>query len=662
MSFNKAQQEAIEQKQGPFMVLAAPGSGKTLVITEHTRYLIEQAGVNPANILVITFTKAAAMEMRERFDRLMETSTQVTFGTFHAVFFQILRHAYHYTAANIIREDVKRQYIKELVEKEDMELNDEADFIAEIVSEISYVKGEMISLDSYYSTNCSDEVFRRIYQGYVTRCQRENLIDFDDMQTYCYELLSQRPDILAMWQRKFRYILIDEFQDINQVQYSIIKMLALPENNLFIVGDDDQSIYHFRGARPEIMLGFTDDYKDARSVMLGINYRSSKEIVEMAERLISNNTKRYQKEITSHQGEMEPVQIHRLPTQRDENMDIIKKIQEYNRAGMLYSEMAVLFRTNHQPRLLSEKLMEYNIPFQMKDGIFNLYEHWIAKNIIAYIRLALGDRSRTNFLTIMNRPNRYISRQIVDQPEVDFERMKMLVASKDWMVERIENFTAQLSIMPRMTPYAAINYIRKGIGYDDFLVTYANERHLNLEEMMELLDELQEGAKEYQTYDEWFQHIEEYKEQLNEVRKQDKNRDAVMLATMHGSKGLEFETVFIMDACEGVTPHKKAVKESDLEEERRMFYVAMTRAKKHLHMYVVQKIFNKKMEPSRFISEAEVDRREFVPGAMVMHDKFGEGQITYADAKRVSVFFPKQKDTKTFHIEYAVGNGYLHLQ
>lgn len=662
MEYNETQKKAITHKEGPFMVLAAPGSGKTMVIIQHTKYLIEQLGVEPSAILVVTFTKAAAREMKQRFESLMDTqAVGVTFGTFHAVFFQILKHAYHYTAANIIREERKRQYIKELVEREEMDLSDEADYIGEIISEISYVKGEMLNLSAYYSTNCSEDVFRRIYNGYVERCRKANLIDFDDMQGYCWQLLKERPDILAMWQKHFQYILIDEFQDINRIQYEIIRMLAKPQDNLFIVGDDDQSIYHFRGAKPELMLHFTKDYPNAGQVLLGINYRSSEDVVEASKQLIANNQNRYEKEIQAAQGKVEPIHIVRRETQKEENLDIVEKIQKLNREGICYSEMAVLFRTNQQPRLLTERLMEYNIPFRMKDGIFNLYDHWISQNIMAYINLALGDMSRSNFLTIMNRPKRYISRDLLDEVTVDFEHLKMKVANRDWMVERLENFAGQVSMLSKMTPYAAVNFIRKGIGYDSFIEEYCQERQIKSEEFMDILHELQESAREYDTYQQWFSHIEKYGEQLKEVQREDNCQDAVLLATMHGSKGLEFEAVFIIDACEGITPHKKAVKDSELEEERRMFYVAMTRARKYLYIYVVKHIFNKVMQPSRYIGELEFDRRRLAIGVRVFHQKFGEGTITYLDEKRIGILFEALQDTKIFHIDYAIGNGYIQL-
>ena len=232
--------------------------------------------------------------MKQRFQTLVEGQRfPVSFGTFHAVFFSILKYAYHYDASNIIREEQRVQIIRELMERYHVDVEDEADFVSGILSEISAVKGEMIDLNHYYSKNCSEELFKKLYQGYMEILLRQRLLDFDDMLVMCYELFTQRKDILAAWQQKYRYILVDEFQDINRVQYEIVRMLAAPENNLFIVGDDDQSIYRFRGAKPEIMLGFTKDYPQAKQTLLGINYRSTAQIVEAAGRLIRHNKTRY---------------------------------------------------------------------------------------------------------------------------------------------------------------------------------------------------------------------------------------------------------------------------------------------------------------------------------------------------------------------------------
>ena len=264
MAYNKSQIQAIAHGTGPCMVLAGPGSGKTAVIIQRTIDLIEKSHVKPENILVITFTKAAATEMKQRFlHRMGAGQSGVTFGTFHGIFFTVLKYAYHYSAANIIGEEQRYALLRDVCHSMHLQYEDEAEFFSGVFAEISKVKNERIPLESYYSSLCGEEVFRDIFKAYQSRMQKNGLLDFDDMLVYTYELFTQRKDILAMWQQKFQYILIDEFQDINQLQYDIIRMLALPENNLFIVGDDDQSIYRFRGSKPEIMLHFGEDYKKA---------------------------------------------------------------------------------------------------------------------------------------------------------------------------------------------------------------------------------------------------------------------------------------------------------------------------------------------------------------------------------------------------------------
>ena len=296
MALNKSQAEAASHTTGPMLVLAGPGSGKTLTITERTKFLISRQGIDPSRILVVTFTKAAAAEMRERFCRQMGGKKYpVTFGTFHAVFFQVLKHAYGFHGGNIIREEQRYQFMGETIQRMHLEYEDEKEFIGELLGEISLMKNTGISLEHYYPKACAKEIFEQVFREFDGKMKEKRLIDFDDMLVYCYELFTQREDILSAWQRKFQYILIDEFQDINRLQFDIVRMLALPENNIFAVGDDDQSIYRFRGAKPELMLGFGKAYPDARQVLLDVNYRCAEPVVEASLRLISHNTKRFKK-------------------------------------------------------------------------------------------------------------------------------------------------------------------------------------------------------------------------------------------------------------------------------------------------------------------------------------------------------------------------------
>lgn len=628
---NGAQRKAVSHFEGPMLVLAGPGSGKTRVITERIRYLVKEKGVVPASILVITFTRAAAMEMKQRYQNLSSGHAGgVHFGTFHAIFFMILKHAYHFTADNIIRDEVRYEILRRIISETDLEIQDEREFLGDLEAEISRVKGGGIELSNYYSPLCANEVFQEMFQKYQKVLERKRLIDFDDMIVYCYELLSQRPDICKIWQQQFPYILIDEFQDISRVQYDVVRLLGEPYHNIFIVGDDDQSIYGFRGAKPEMMKQFLKDYPESEQCLLGINYRCASSIVEAAGRVITKNRNRMSKKITASKAVKEKssimakkngraeyqsnaLEIREFAQLSEENEAIRTKIMEYRNQGIPYREMAVLFRTNTQARSLSSKLMEFNIPFIMKERLPNLYEHWIVQDVLTYVRVAQGNRERGQMLRIINRPKRYVHRNAFTEPYVDFEELKSFYEDKDWMLDRLEQLQYDLSMLAKMKPYAAVNFIRRGIGYDEYIREYADYRGIRADDMMEILDELLEEARGQDSFEEWFDYMQAYKEELKEQAKKNYRQqgreedDSIMLMTMHGAKGLEFECVFIPDANEGITPHSKSVLNADMEEERRMFYVAMTRAKEHLHIYYLKERFHKEVDVSRFVMEIMAD-------------------------------------------------------
>lgn len=608
MRQNSEQHEAIHHKDGPMMVLAGPGAGKTFVIASRVKYLIEKCGVEPEKILVVTFSKAAASEMRERFERMTEhRQLRVRFGTFHSVFFQILRVAYHYEAKDIVTPSLRYRFLEEALRDVDFGVEDKKEFLEDIEKEISRVKGEGIDVDCYYSASCPEQVFRDIYRGYQKRLQRHRALDFDDMVVYTHKLLSARPDILSRWQKQFQYILIDEFQDINRLQYEAIRMLAKPEDNIFIVGDDDQSIYGFRGARPDIMLSFPKEFPEAKKVTLGVNYRCSSQVLKASGRLIRHNKKRFDKQLSADAGKIEGVHICRCQDLSAEAERIIRQIQEYAKGGIPYEEMAVIYRTNMQMRTLAGKLMERGIPFTMKENMPNMFDSWLAKDLLCYVELALGDRSREKFLKIANRPVRYLSRAAFNKPEVSFDDLRLYYRRKNqmWMLTRVDDFENELRALCTMSPYSALHYIRKGIGYDEFIESYAKERNGNAEDWLERLTEIQETARDCVSLPEWLAYVESYGKKLEEIRKEQDcdSKAGVSLMTMHGSKGLEFEAVFIPTVNEGVCPYRKAVQSGAIEEERRMLYVAMTRAKKHLHLSFVKERFHKEIGLSRFITE-----------------------------------------------------------
>ena len=608
MKRNPSQQRAIAHLSGPMMVLAGPGSGKTSVIVERTAYMISEGKIPPSSVLVVTFSRAAAKEMKERFLTFTEQQyTPVTFGTFHGVFYGILKHAYGFTAANILSEEEKSGILKELTLNYGGELAEEGDFTEEIAKEISVVKGNRISLEHYYSSCCPDEVFRQIYQGYRQICQEKRKLDFDDMLLYCYELFDKRKDILAAWQNKFQYILVDEFQDINQLQYDIVRMLALPRNNLFIVGDDDQSIYHFRGARPEIMLNFTRDYPEAETVLLDVNYRCSSRILSSAMKVIGVNKKRFSKKLSTPNPQGDAILVREFQNPREEYMQVVSELRDRLEKEERLEDTAILLRTNQEAEGLVGALMERQVPFYMKEKLPNLFHHWICRNLLAYMHMAKGDRSRRNFLEIMNRPNRYISRDALPMTDISFEALKEYYKDKDWMCDRITTLETHLKILKGLSPYAAVNFIRKGMGYEEYLHEYAEYRKIKPEELSEILDRLTESTRGMDSLEQWENYIEEYSRKLEEqARKQEQQREGVLLSTLHGVKGLEFDKVYILNVNEGSMPYRKAVLEPAIEEERRLFYVGMTRARKQLTLCYVRQQYEKKREPSRFLKEAGV--------------------------------------------------------
>ena len=606
---NPSQQRAIAHLSGPMMVLAGPGSGKTSVIVERTAYMINEGDISPANILVVTFSRAAAKEMKERFLSFTgQKYTPVTFGTFHGVFYGILKQAYGFTAANILSDEEKSGILKELALNYGGDLAEEGDFAEEIAKEISVVKGNKISLEHYYSSCCPDEVFRQIYQGYREACQSRRKLDFDDMILYCYELFTQRKDILAAWQKKFQYILVDEFQDINQLQYDIVRMLAQPQNNLFIVGDDDQSIYHFRGARPEIMLNFNRDYPEVETVTLNVNYRCSGQILASAMRVIGENKKRFSKKLSTPNQAGDAVMIREFQNSREEYLTVVSELRERLENGEKLEDTAILLRTNQEAEGLVGALMERQVPFNMKEKLPNLFHHWICRNLLAYMHFAAGEKNRKYFVEFMNRPNRYISRDALSlSPIVDFEELKEFYKNKDWMCDRITTLETHLRVLKGLAPYAAINFIRKGMGYEEYLHEYAEYRKIKPEELSEILDRLTESTRGMNSLEEWEAYIEDYTTKLEEqARRAEQEREGVLISTLHGVKGLEYDFVYILNVNEGSMPYRKAVLEPAIEEERRLFYVGMTRARKKLALCYVRQQYEKKREPSRFLKEAGV--------------------------------------------------------
>lgn len=617
---NKAQYRAITHGAGAMLVLAGPGSGKTFVVTQRIKYLIEQHHVKPEDILVITFTKAAAEEMQERFAKLSAGKCNpVYFGTFHSVFFQILRHTYRFTAQNIIRENDKYRLLSQIIRELPDEILGQAqlDYSTEtlqnLLSEISTVKNNGVTPQEVRSATVPQAVFERIFQMYKQEMNRNKLIDFDDMVLLCRNLLAERPDTLKLWQQRFQYILVDEFQDICPLQYEVVRMLAKPQDNLFIVGDDDQSIYGFRGSKPEIMLNFTKEYPKAEQVLLDVNYRSRQGIVDTAARLIAHNKMRFDKAVRAQNRQNDGVKIYSFQSKSKQAESIALLIKQYIALpDTKYSDIAILYRTNNHTIYTADRLMREGIPFTMKEKPKNIYESPVAKDLIAYMRYALYEANQEDFLRIMNKPVRYIKRSTVPRGAFKMRELIDNNHATGYVVQNILEFYDELHFIKSLNPFSAVNFIRKGVGngtgYDAYLKKQASEKGKDVSEEFEELEELMRLSREFETIELWLEHIENYDAILYEIAQQEKrlkkmNTDAVSMVTMHASKGLEWDVVILPDVNEGVIPHKKAVTDAELEEERRMFYVAMTRAKQHLFIFYIQEKEAGNLLPSRFLDE-----------------------------------------------------------
>ncbi|MCR5120601.1 MAG: ATP-dependent helicase [Lachnospiraceae bacterium] len=597
------QQKAVCTQEGPVMVLAGPGAGKTFVITRRLKYLIEECGVAPEEILVITFTKAAAEEMECRFDMLCKEVSGVTFGTFHAVYFHILKKFYNLDRTGILGEGEKRKLLKEVINGVCGSDTDDETLMA-VLEAISRIKNAGLSADSYSSDIAALDpvMFKKVYAAYNSLLRERKKLDFDDMILRCRELFLERPDILDMWRERYRYILIDEFQDINPMQYEVIKMLAYPHNNLCVVGDDDQSIYAFRGSDPDIMLGFKKDYPEARVIKLENNYRSGKSIIDTSLKLIGCNKKRFRKKIRAGSEKNCTVALLDCRDRNDEAEKICGLITAAAKHGITYREMAVLLRTNAMAGFFAGKLRAAGIPFYVKDRVESIFDSCEGKDIRAMLDFSKGKTGRENFLRFMNKPVRYISRADIGRGDIELSRMLAGTEPKKYMYGQLKQLIYDMDKLKKMHPFAAVNYIRKGMGYEQAAVKEAAGRGRGEEAVIEILNMIQEAAGECDSYEDWLERIKSEQEGMEEMKK-DSPEAAVQLMTMHSSKGLEFGMVIIPELNEGQIPSNKCTKNNEIEEERRLLYVAMTRAKEKLFLLYREKNLQKKILPSRFIKE-----------------------------------------------------------
>ena len=606
--FNKSQIQAISHMDGPAMVLAGPGSGKTTVITHRIKNLIEKAEVRPENILVVTFTKAAAISMQKRFSTLMNggKGQLVTFGTFHSVFYKILRKSRRYEATEILSERQKTDYIREIIGRYGISSNDISELPQNIINDIGNIKGNMLNAQEYEPSCCKKEDFIKVYNAYNLELKKDGKMDFDDILRECYLLLCENHTILEQWRELYKYILIDEFQDINRIQMNIIELLASPLNNIFVVGDDDQSIYGFRGARPEIMIEFKDYYPEAELIVVDVNYRSTQSRIHVAGRVIENNKTRLDKCAHANNNKDFQPDIRKFRNQVEELKFVVSKIKEYENQGISLSEMAILVRNNSQVQEISSFLKNRKIEAESGKHRSNIYNGMVAKDILSYVRGALkfdGTYFNEDLIYVLNKPQRYISRQVVLSVNMNISAVRRIYSKNN-----IDSFLFHIEMIRKLPPQAALSYIRKGAGYEEYLRLYAIENNIPMSGLLKQLEQLVQECSKFNTLEQWINSIDsaQNSEGQNFGKKssgEGGTNNRINIMTMHGSKGLEFKAVFIVDANQGIIPTSKALRERDFEEERRLFYVAMTRAIDYLNVYAVEERLGCPIEVSMFVEE-----------------------------------------------------------
>lgn len=602
MKLSKIQLDAVRVTEGPALIIAGPGSGKTTVLTNRIKFLIEEHKVAPEEILVITFSKAAALEMRTRFYSMCEDSFYpVTFGTFHSVFFQIIHIQYHYNTSHILTLQKKRELMRLALKRSRIIDYPENELVDTLLKEVAYYKNTNESADFKSDTNINSEMWKIAYKQYRDLQIAENKIDFEDMLLIVRNLFRKNREVLTHYRSIYKYILIDEYQDINDIQYDCVRMLAGDRANLWVCGDDDQSIYGFRGANPKIMLSFTDDYPNAAVVKLTDNYRSSKRIVEAAGKVIAENRNRFNKDIRGMGADGIPVELIHTKDEEEEDSRILEMI---NNTDKPYTDIAILLRTNIQATRFADLLRRNDIPYSIKDSVVNPFMNAFFFDILSYLRLrdsmvSQSDFSIRDLLRILNKPSRYLRSDLINTGAKCLDEVIESLSGNLMYSQPLKVLKVQLRSMEKMDMYESINFIRKGIGYDNYMKLRLMNRD-RFSEYMENMNWIQDMAKTCDDLNELIYLSEHYEEMVK--GNENAAGEGVHLMTYHGSKGLEFDTVILPRINEGVVPGNRSRDTESIEEERRMFYVAMTRAKNRLIISFKIGTRLKPALPSRFIN------------------------------------------------------------
>lgn len=631
---NERQKEAVLATEGPVLVLAGAGSGKTTVLVNRIAYMISEKHIRPWNILAITFTNKAAREMKDRIERLLgDTAKDMWIGTFHSVCVRILRSCIDllgYSRDFVIYDTADTKTVmKECLRELDI---DEKSFpVRNVLSIISNAKNDLMdaaTFENVYKSDYRMSIIAKIYYRYQTKLRKNNAVDFDDIILNTVKILSENPDVLSKYQDKFRYILVDEYQDTNNSQYLLINLLAQANRNLCVVGDDDQSIYKFRGANIGNILNFEDDYSDVQKITLDQNYRSTQNILDAANSVISNNKGRMGKSLWTSNGDGNRVYVYTGTNEYDEARYIARQIKKHFDEQGSFSDCAILYRTNAQSRVIEEMLMRESVPYKVLSGL-RFYDRKEIKDIIAYLRVVYNPNDDVSLARIINEPKRKIGNATLEKArniarEKETSLYDVISHADDYpefktAIKKLLSFSEIIQSLIKLKDTVTIEELTGRIlndtGYMPALVmedtTESKTRIENLGEFISVITEFEKNEETGNTLGEFLENIS----LVSDIDGYDENEDSAVLMTIHSAKGLEFPIVFLSGLEEGLFPGMRSMEsDDDIEEERRLCYVAITRAKEQLYITkTISRTIHGKTMPttaSRFFKEIPVEYLE----------------------------------------------------
>jgi DNA helicase II / ATP-dependent DNA helicase PcrA len=616
---DESQWEAVSTTEGPLLVLAGAGSGKTRVLTTRTAYMLTEKEIAANRLLLVTFTAKAAKEMKNRMRLMKGISTTnlnaLVVGTFHSIFFKMLMHHQpsHWQPDKLMKWDWQREQIIKGVSKQ-LGLDEKEFAFDQALSQISYWKNHLLLPSHIKAETEWEQQVKDLYDHYEQTKNQTKQFDFDDMLLGCYQLLGENDGLLEKYQERFSYILVDEFQDINKVQYKIISMLAKQSKNLCVVGDDDQSIYSFRGSDPSYILNFQEDFPNTKVVTLSCNYRSHHAIVSTSKNVISQNKTRKEKDFYAvKESDKRPVQFYPYDEEEEATM-IVTDIKEKIVSGANPSDIAILFRTNSSARAIFERLVASSLPFNIEQEGESFYLRRTVRKALAYLKLAYHPDDQDSIkellgaLFIKQSSLRDIKAFSILHDCSLLDALTKLSDIQPFQQKKIKKLIPLFQQLRKFSPKEALDWIEKEMGLNDYIKKHGNEGNV-IDKGSDDLRDLKVAAASHDRISDFLQHVDHMIEKAKEHRGQRETEKAIQLMTVHRAKGLEFKIVYILSVVEGGFPHDYSLESfregniAPLEEERRLMYVAVTRAMDSLYLSIPQKRRGKKANPSRFIRE-----------------------------------------------------------